>query len=112
MLAFEGPIVAKGRVMTLFDGVRTKHWIMVKICLFCRVLEVALSNVWGGLAAEVQVPVSKGKTSLCQAFAPFAVSFEVRSAFVFCFKHESCRFFVDVIVFLLEVLCPLPLARR
>ena len=104
--------MAKGFVMTLFDGVRTKHWIMVKSCLFCRVLEVALSNVWGGLAAEVQVPVAKGKTSLCQAFAPFTVSFEVQSAFVFCFKHESCRFFVDVIVFLLEVLCPLPLVRR
>ena len=112
MFAFEGPIVAKGCVMTLFDGLRTKRWIMVKICLVCRVLEVALSNVWGGLAAEVQVPVSKGKTSLCQAFAPVAVSFEIWSAFVFCFEHESCRFFVDVVVFLLEVLCPLPLARR
>ena len=112
MLAFEGPIVAKGRVMTLFDGVRTKHWIMVKICLFYRVLEVALSNVWGGLAAEVQVPVAKGKTSLCQAFAPFTMSFEVWSAFGFCFKHKSCRFVVNVVVFLLEVLCPLPLTRR
>ena len=112
MFAFKGPIVAKGCVMTFLDGVRIKRWIMVKICLFCRVLEVALSNVWGGLAAEVQVPVSKGKTSLCQAFAPFMVSFEIRSAFVFCFKHESCCFVVNVVVFLLEVLCPLPLARR
>ena len=112
MLAFEGPIVGKGRLMTFFDGVGAKHWVMVKICLFCRVLEVTLSNVWGGLAAEMQVPVSKGKTSLCQAFAPFTVSFEVWSAFGFCFKHNGCCFGVNVVEFVLEVLCPVILTRR
>ena len=71
-----------------------------------------LSNVWGGLAAEVQVPVAKGKTRLCQTVAPFMVSFEVWSAFGFCFKHNGCCFVVNVVVFFLEVLCPVLLTRR
>ena len=46
------------------------------------------------------------------SFAPFTVSFEVLSAFGFCFKHNGCCFVVDIVEFFLEVLCPVLLASR